>query len=471
MTYKKFLLLSLFLICLFACKQEGNQSEVKEATPPPVVEEVLRNPGDFSLPDWAEKANLYEVNLRQYTKEGTFKAFVKHLPRLKEMGVDILWFMPIFPISKTKRKGTLGSYYAVSDYTKVNPEFGTMKDFDKMVRAIHEAGMHLILDWVPNHTGWDHKWITEHKDWYTQDSNGNIIDPIDPGTGESWGWTDVADLNYDNKEMRAQMIKDMAYWVTEKKIDGFRMDVAHNVPDDFWQEVRDDLFSYGRPLFMLAEAEMLNHRNNSYFHAGYGWSMHHLFNEIAQGKKSPTYIDTLLKHDRKNYNKGFNIQFTSNHDENAWNGTVMERMGDAHKAFAALAFTLSGMPLLYGGQEEPLRKRLEFFEKDDIGFEKYEYADFYRRLNKLKDDSPAIWNTRGGKVRKILINNEDIYGFIRYNNGYKVICLFNLTDKKIDLLLPVGLRGTDVLTDELVSWSSKTHMQLDPWQFYVLKNK
>ncbi len=466
---KYYLLLILLMTTFFGCKQDQNQANKNLA---PVVEEPLRKPGDFSLPDWAISANLYEVNLRQYTKEGTFNAFVEHLPRLQEMGVDILWFMPIYPISKAKRKGPLGSYYAVSDYKAVNPEFGSMKDFDRMVEAIHAHGMRIILDWVPNHTGWDHAWITEHKDWYTQDSLGNIIDPIDPGTGESWGWTDVADLNYDNEEMRAEMIKDMSYWVTDKKIDGFRMDVAHNVPDDFWREVRDGLFSYGRPLFMLAEAEMENHRNRRYFHAGYGWSMHHMLNEIAKGTKKPSYIDTLLLEDKKKYNKGFNIQFTSNHDENTWNGTVMERMGEAHLTFAALTHTLTGMPLVYGGQEEPLSKRLKFFEKDEIGFGKYEYADFYTRLNKLKHENPSIWNGKhGGPPNRMLIDNESVYAFIRHKEGYKVIGLFNLTDKPTVVKLPVGLKGINVMTGQSLRWMADTELELDPWQFYVIKNK
>ena len=467
-------ILKLFFFCSFLALASGcKQEPVKVAPPPPPVEKVPeRLPTDYSAPKWAKNANLYEVNLRQYTKEGTFNAFVEHLPRLKKMGIDILWFMPIYPISKVKRKGTLGSYYAVADYKAVNPEFGTMEDFDNMVKAIHDQGMHLILDWVPNHTGWDHPWITEHPEWYTQDKDGNIIDPIDPGTGKSWGWTDVADLNYDNKEMRAEMISDMSFWITEKKIDGYRMDVAHNVPDDFWQEVRDALFAHRRAIFMLAESEVPTHRNNRYFHATYGWSMHHLLNEIAQGKKKASDIDTLLKKDRRDFKKGYHIHFTSNHDENTWNGTVMERMGDAHKALAAFSATFAGMHLIYGGQEEPLRKRLEFFEKDDIGFQNYEYEEFYTTLNKLKRESPAMMNGRhGGKPEKMLIDNDDAYFFIRTKNGHKVMGLFNLSDKQNSIAIPVGLRGTDIFTGRRLTWMGDDEVLLKPWQFYILKNK
>lgn len=464
----------LILSLVFLLATSGCKEETKPAPPPPPPKPKVpeRLPTDYSLPKWAKSANLYEVNLRQYTKEGTFNAFATHLPRLKKMGVDILWLMPIYPISETKRKGTLGSYYAVSDYKAVHPDLGTMDDFDNLVQAIHDQGMHVILDWVPNHTGWDHKWITEHKDWYTQDSEGNIIDPIDPGTGKSWGWTDVADLNYDNKEMRAEMISDLSFWVTERKIDGFRMDVAHNVPDDFWKETRDALFAHRRPLFMLAESEVPTHRNNRYFHATYGWSMHHLLNDIAQGKKKASDIDTLLKKDRKEFKKGFHIHFTSNHDENTWSGTVMDRMGDAHKTLAAFAATFDGMPLLYSGQEEPLKKRLEFFEKDEIGFQNYEYEEFYSKLNKIKHINPAMWNGRhGGKAQKMLIDNEDAYCFIRTKDGYKIMGLFNLSDKKNTIKLPVGIRGTNIMNNMPLKWMGGDEIIMKPWQYYLIKNK
>lgn len=471
MTIHKLLFLALvLLLSTQSCKEE--KKPVKVEPQPTVEKKPERLPTDYSLPKWAKNANLYEVNLRQYTKEGTFKAFTAELPRLKKMGIDILWFMPIYPISQTNRKGTLGSYYAVSDYKAVNPEHGTMEDFDNMVKAIHEHDMHIILDWVPNHTGWDHKWITEHKDWYTQDSEGNIIDPIDPGTGKSWGWTDVADLNYDNKAMREEMIKDMGFWITERNIDGFRMDVAHGVPDDFWKETRDALFAHKKAIFLLAESEVPSHRSNRYFHATYGWSMHHLFNEIAQGKKKASDIDTLLKKDREQFRKGFHIYFTSNHDENTWNGTVMERMGDAHQAFAALSATLDGMPLIYGGQEEPLKKRLEFFEKDEIGFQNYEYEEFYTKLNKIKQVNPALWNGRhGGQSQKMLIDNDDAYCFIRTKNGYKVMGIFNLSDKTNTVKLPVGIRGTDIMNDRQLMWMPDDEIILKPWQYYLIKNK
>ncbi len=427
------------------------------------------NAAKYGMPVWAKNANIYEVNIRQFTSEGTFAAFAEHLPRLKKMGVDILWFMPMYPISKTKRKGTLGSYYAVSDYKAVNPEFGTMQDFDDLVSAIHAQGMYIILDWVPNHTGWDHAWIKEHPEWYTQDENGNIIDPTDPSTGESWGWTDVADLNHDNMEMRAEMIKDKLFWINEHDIDGYREDVAHNVPDSFWDAFNAACSEVDKELFMLAEAEHPYHRNSGHFQMSYAWAAHHLLNSIAKGEKSVADLDAWAEEDKK-FTKGMGMQFTSNHDENSWNGTVFERMGEAHLTLAALAFTYDGMPLLYGGQEEPMQKRLEFFEKDDIGFKDYAYADFYSRLLQLKHDNQALWNGGyGGKLKKLL-DHPDVYVFEREKNGDKVIGVFNLSEKRQSITIPQKLTGKDVMTGQQVNWQDQTALGLEPWQYYLLSS-
>ena len=454
-------LISVSSLLLLACKNKPAPTEKSD------TKTFSQQNGD--LPSWVVNANIYEVNVRQYTPEGTFAAFQSHLPRLKKMGVDILWFMPIYPISKTKRKGTLGSYYAVSDYKAVNPEFGTMQDFDNLVAAIHAQGMHIILDWVPNHTGWDHTWIKEHPEWYTQDENGNIIDPIDPSTGKSWGWTDVADLNHDNMEMRTEMIKDKLFWINEHDIDGYREDVAHSVPDSFWDDFTAACSEVDKELFMLAEAEIPVLRNSSNFQMTYAWSAHHLLNEIAKGEKSVADLDAWAEEDKK-FTKGMGMQFTSNHDENTWAGTVFERMGEAHLTLAALAFTYDGMPLLYGGQEEPMRKRLEFFEKDDIGFKEYAYADFYSRLLKLKHDNQALWNgDYGGKLKKLL-DHPDVYVFDREKNGDKVIGVFNLSDKRQSITIPQKMTGKDVMTGQQINWKEQTALALEPWQYYLLSS-
>jgi len=273
-------------------------------------------------PEWSKNAVIYEVNIRQFTPEGTFAAFQRHLPRLKAMGVDIIWLMPVHPIGIKNRKGGLGSYYAVKDYKGVNPEFGEEEDFTNLVNATHEQGMKLIIDWVANHSSPDNVWLDEgKKEYYTLDSTGNL----QPTIGTDW-W-DVADLNYENKEMRSRMIDAMKFWVDKYGIDGFRCDVAGWVPIDFWKEMRVELDKV-KDLFFLAEAEEpLMHEA---FHMTYGWEFHHIMNKIAQGKEGKAAIIKYLEEQPNKYKpEDIRMQFTSNHDENSWNGTEMERLGDA----------------------------------------------------------------------------------------------------------------------------------------------
>lgn len=449
------------------------------------------------VPDWHKNATIYEVNLRHYTKENTFKSFEAQIPRLKEMGIDILWFMPINPVSVKNRKGELGSPYSIGDYYKTNPDYGTLDDFKSMVKAIHDAGMHIIIDWVPNHTGWDNPWITEHPDWYTHDKDGNIIDPIDYNTGKSWGWTDVADLNFDNKEMRIGMIDALKYWINETGIDGFRMDVAHGVPVDFWAQCADSLYKI-KPLFMLSEGEVPDIVNNGTFIADYGWEMHHTLNEIAatqgasrikranveQGnvkegekaiiKKTALDIDTILAKKANQYQKGYQMQFTSNHDENSWADTEFARMGDGHLAFAVLTATFNGFPLVYTGQESAMDKKLEFFKKDEIPWGDYKYAPFYKTLFDLKHRNKALWNgSYGGPLVKIKTGNDtNIYAFTREKDGDKVLVIINLSskDQKGNIQGAAG-SYTDVFTATKQEWKDGDSISLKPWEYKVYSNK
>ncbi len=264
-------------------------------------------------PEWVYDATIYEVNTRQFTPEGTFNAFTAHLPRLKELGVDLLWFMPVQPIGEKDRKGTLGSYYSIRNYTEINPEFGTMDDFITVVKEAHGMGMKVILDWVPNHTSRDHKWITEHSDWYKRDSLGNPVIMYD--------WTDIAPLDYGKNEMRKAMIDAMAFWVREADIDGFRRcDVAYEVPIDFWETAKDSLITLKPDIFMLAEAEKPE-LNESIFDAYYAWDLHHKMNMVAQGKENVDSLRLSLKRMNERFSShAIPMYFTSNHDENSWNG-------------------------------------------------------------------------------------------------------------------------------------------------------
>lgn len=493
----KAFLLIVFAVATFlvwtACKSK-NQAEKPAAAAPPVKIEKPR------VPEWHKNATIYEVNLRHFTPEGTFTAFKSHLPRLKEMGVDILWFMPIHPVSRKNSKGTLGSPYSVADYYDVSPNFGTMADFKSLLSEIHAAGMHCIIDWVPNHTGWDNPWIQQHPDWYTKDKDGNIIDPIDPKTGKSWGWTDVADLNYDNPEMRVGMIEAMKFWIKDVGIDGFRVDVAHGVPVDFWAQCSDSLYQV-KPIFMLAEAEVPAIVNNGAFVMDYGWEMHHLFNEIAKSqgatkdktaklvqgnlvqdsknakieKKTALDIDKMLKKQDSLYSMGYKMHFTSNHDENSWSGTEMQRMGAGHQAFQVLAATFDGMPLIYTGMESAMNKRLEFFEKDLVPWNDYPYAKFYKTLFDLKHRNPALWNgEHGGKLVKIPTGkDESVYAFYREKSGQKVVVVVNLSAQNQDITLSGGgFAGelTNVFSGAKTSLLDGMALKLTAWEFLVFSS-
>lgn len=420
------------------------------------------------IPEWSKNSVLYEVNIRQYTPEGTFKAFESHLPRLKELGVDILWIMPIHPISMKNRKGTLGSYYSVKDYKGINPEFGNLDDFKSLVNKAHELGFKVIIDWVANHTGWDNNWITEHKDWYTQDSLGNVIPP-------NPDWKDIADLNFDSKPMRHAMIDAMKYWVKETNIDGFRCDVAWGVPQDFWEAATASLDSI-KPVYMLAEDEDHPDFLKKAFVSNYTWKLHHLMNDVAQGKKSAADIQKYYTDSVSKYAAGsFPMQFITNHDENSWAGSEYERMGEAVKTFATLTFTLEGIPLIYSGQEAGLKKRLLFFEKDTINWKNLEMQNFYQSLVKLKHSNQALWNGTSGGASKFLATNAaaKVLAFVREKDENQVVSVFNFSAEPVEATVQLPQEGEykEYFTGESVKLGKETNLKLDKWGYKVFVKK
>jgi len=414
--------------------------------------------------NWYDDAVLYEVNIRQYTQEGTFNAFAQHLPRLKKLGVEILWIMPVQPISEKGKKGTLGSYYSVADYTKINPEFGTMDDFKSLVKESHKLGMKVIIDWVANHTGWDNPWITMHPEWYTKDSTGAIIPP-DPD------WTDVADLNYDIPEMRKAMIASMDFWLKETNIDGFRCDVAWGVPADFWDAARASFDSI-KPVYMLAEDEEHTAFLHHAFQSNYAWELHHLMNDVAKGDKTAADLRNYFTKAKDKYPKGsFPMQFITNHDENSWNGTIDERMGDAADAFAVFSFTVPGIPLIYSGQEAGLNKRLEFFEKDPIDWTvNPQKADFYAKLIKLKQENTALWNgTAGGNIRFIETSApKTLLAFKRKKGKDEVVVLLNLSDQKLSGTIKMEKTNfRNYFNNNKTEVDNTTKIIIAPWGYKV----
>lgn len=360
-------------------------------------------------PSWAYSSTIYELNTRQATEEGTFKAAEALLPELRENGIDIIWVMPCQPIGKITRKGTLGSYYSIIDYCAINPEFGTRKDFEHFLKKAHKQGFKVILDWVANHTAPDSEW-TKNEGWHYRDSLGNLMVQYD--------WTDISKLNYDNQDMRNEMLKAMHWWMDEIGIDGFRCDVAGEVPTDFWNWAMADLRQTHPDMFTLAEDEdKADELTESAFDMYYGWTLHHIMNEVAQGKQNVEDLwnyfakcDTTIRRD------AIRMNFISNHDENSWNGTEFERMGDAANLFAVFTYVVPGMPMIYTGQLSGNHHRLEFFEKDLIDKDAdYQQFDLYQWLNQLREDNRALWSQEKGAVmERVPADNDKIFACVRH---------------------------------------------------------
>ena len=418
-------------------------------------------------PDWAYNKTIYEVNLRQFSEEGNFEGFRKHLSRLKELGVGILWFMPIHPIGELNRKGSLGSYYSVKDYLAVNPEFGTLDDFKNLVNEIHSMGMYVIIDWVANHTSWDHPWTKYHPEFYSKDKDGNFIPPVDD-------WSDVIDLNYDNKELWREMIDALKFWVTECDIDGYRCDVAGMVPTDFWIEARKELDKI-KPVFMLAEWD--TPEMHLAFDMTYDWNMHKTMNDIAKGKKNISDLIQHIEKDRANYpDFAFRMQFTDNHDENSWNGTVFERLGDAAESFAALTFLIPDMPLIYSGQEAGLNKRLSFFEKDLIDWKEHKFFELYKSLIELKKYNGLLHGgIQGGALEFIPNNNQqNILSFVRVKDENILLAVFNLSETPSEVSLNdkrLSGKYENFLTKENIKIDESIQINLDKWDWKIFLKK
>jgi glycosidase len=371
----------------------------------------------FNKVEWADKGILYEVNIRQYTPEGSFNAFAQHLPRLKAMGVSILWLMPITPISHQLRQGSLGSYYACSSYTTINPAFGNVDDLKSLIGKAHALNIKVIIDWVANHTGWDHHWTIEHPDWYIKDAQGNFT--------EKNGWHDVIDLNFDVQEMRTALIDAMRFWVYECDIDGFRCDMAHLVPLDFWQQARMSC-ELIKPLFWLAECEVVDY--HQVFDASYAWWWMHESAKYQKGQSSLHEISNVL-HAYSQYPKdAIKLFFTSNHDENSWSGTEIEKYGAAAKAWAVFCFTWHGMPMIYSGQETANDKRLKFFDKDIIEWkDPMPLQAFYATLAQLRINNDAI--TMGESFILPSDHGNELMAFFRRKADDLVLVLLNVSEK------------------------------------------
>lgn len=417
----------------------------------------------FKPVDWIYNTNLYEVNIRQYTKEGTFAAFAKEMPRLKDMGVEVLWFMPITPISFEKRQGTLGSYYACSDYISTNPEFGSINDFRLLVQQAHSLGLKVIIDWVANHTGADHWWSVEHPRYYIRNAQGQFYD--------RHGWHDVIDLNYYNHHMRQDMINAMRFWVTECNIDGFRCDMAHLVPLDFWRTARMTLDAI-KPLFWLAETETIIYHQS--FDVSYTWTWMHQTEKYSKGTISfGDLIKTLDEYKANFPPEALRLYFTANHDENSWNGTEYEKYGAGAQAFAVFSCTWEGLPLIYSGQEMPNHKRIKFFDKDPIEWTgTYALHDFYKALLHLRKTNPAL-AANASTYRIKTSADGQVLCYLRKQGDREVLVVLNLSS------LPVAnfefmddrIAGDyrNIFNNLIIDLDRMKPLALQAWDYQVLE--
>lgn len=415
-----------------------------------------------STPKWAKNTNIYEVNIRQYTPEGTFKAFQKHLPRLKEMGVDILWLMPIHPIGEKNHKGSVGSYYAIKDHTAINPEFGTEADFKELVNEVHKLDMHIIVDWVANSTSVDNVWVKGHSDWYKKDSLGKIT---------SAAGDDAADLNYDNPQLRKAMIDAMSYWVTTADIDGFRCKAAGMVPLTFWVHTRKAIDDIKSDCFFLAEDN--DPKIHKAFDMTYNWTLNDIINDIAKGKKNVSHLIKHFENESRTYKTvDLRMQFITNHDENTWNGSEYERLESAPvDAFTVLTYMLPGMALTYTGQEEPMLKRLRFFDKDTVGFKNFARKNLITKLNRMRVINKAFNYTSFSEGFLGLRNTSPnaILSFVRQKRKNLVACVLNFSPQEQTFKITDNITG-DFLNylGEEIDFKNNSIITLKPWGYSVL---
>lgn len=439
-----------WMACVFliACTSASNNNTSEQET--------------MSNKDWIRTTNIYEVNLRQYTKEGSINAFAAELPRLKEMGVETLWFMPITPIAEKNKKGTLGSYYAAADYTSVSPEFGTIDDFKNLVKQAHDLGFKVIIDWVANHTGWDHVWTKTHPEYYLKDS----------ATGDfqiASGMDDIIELDFANPELRKAMIDAMKFWVTETSIDGFRCDLAFWVELDFWVEAKAELDKV-KQLLWLAESDPLEKPEYmQVFDIAYTWTWMHKSKDFYQQGYAIDSLDAVLK--KYSNAPGIKAWFTTNHDENSWNGTEYEKYGDMAKALAVFSCTWPGVPLIYSGQELPNKKRLEFFEKDPIAWTgTYELHDFYKTLLELRTKNPSLNALETETHRINTTDHKNIFAYLRKKGEKEVLVLLNLSKNasRFDINDPqLSGKFRNIFSAADNDFTSEKSFEMQPWEYLV----
>jgi glycosidase len=468
---RKIVLLFTGLVSLIgACRNDANNTTAN-------IEKVEK-PQKLIMPEWAANAILYECNIRQFSPEGNFAGVTAQLPRLKDLGIDVLWLMPIHPIGLKNRKEKptdLGSPYSVRDYYAVNPDFGKIDDLKTLVNSAHALGLKVILDWVPNHTAWDAVWMETNPEYYTK-IEGKFIAPLNEHGG-STGWDDCVDLDYNNPATRKAMIDAMKYWVKTADIDGYRVDMAGLTPVEFWKEAEPALAEL-KPLFMLSEWQDEPAHFDAGFQFNYGWKWKDVTKDIASGKQTAIALDTLLQYLNKFYPANYEqLYFTQNHDENSWSGTETELYGPSADAFNVLMFTWQGLPMIYNGQEDGLSQRLAFFKKDPIVWKDYSKTPFFQNLCDLRHNNEALkTGNLGSKLTKIKTNNDErVYAFAREKNEDRVIVIMNLHKDPCEVSLSFENQQTgsylNLFAASTIQITKEMQLNLKPWEYIVLSNR
>ncbi|MEO6540420.1 MAG: alpha-amylase family glycosyl hydrolase [Ferruginibacter sp.] len=417
---------------------------------------------------WIADTNIYEVNIRQYSAEGPFNAFAKALPRLKDMGVEVLWLMPIHPIGKINRKGILGSYYSISDFKAINPEFGTAADLKSLVKLAHDCGMKLIMDWVANHAAWDNVWTTDHPEYFVRDNAGNFKPPYD--------WTDVIQIDHNNIAQQDAMIDAMKYWVTHFDIDGYRADLAHLTPLDFWKKARTAIEPLKQDLFWLAESEEINY--HQVFDATFTWEWMHATENFYKGNGGLNFLyDVLAKYETVFPAEAYRMYFTSNHDENSWNGTSDEKYGSMLKTLIVFSNTWNGIPMVYSGEELPNRKHLRFFEKDAIEWTgEYHLHDLYKTLFALRKRNPALRaaDPAVSTFHIITEGGRNIMAWLRKNENDEVLVFLNLSNENTGFVIKDRLIQStyiNVFDNAESHLTPDTFIKMQPWEYLIFERK
>jgi alpha-amylase len=415
---------------------------------------------------WIANTNIYEVNIRQYSAEGSFNAFAESLPRLKDMGVEVLWIMPVHPIGKTNRKGAMGSYYSIADFKGINPEFGTAADFKNLVQLAHGLGMKVIMDWVANHAAWDNVWTNDYPEYFVRDEEGNFKAPYD--------WTDVIQIDHSNAAEQDAMIDAMQYWVTQFDIDGFRADLAHLTPLTFWKKARTAIEPLKPNLFWLAESEEIDY--HEVFDVTFTWEWMHITENYYKGKTGFNALyDVLAKYHSSFPETAHRMYFTSNHDENTWNGTGFEKYGDMLKCLIVFSCTWNGIPLIYSGEEISNNKRLAFFEKDTIDWTgEYQLHDFYKTLLTLRKNNPALRSADEAVTTFHILTEggKNIMAYLRKHDLYEVLVFLNLSNEPASLTIKDLLINnvyTNVFDGVKSNLNTGLFIKMKPWDYLIFE--